>query len=370
VAEAYGRDDSRGVLRIYLTGIVVLAAVGVVLFVAALPFLFRVHWAGVFKVGDTTLARQVPLALGLAFGAFCLGLPLGTAQKLAAGLQLGWISGLWLAAGSLLSLVLIALAAAANLSFVPFIGLAILPPVLINPGLGWHLLRQPELADRAGASIDWQSIVPLLRQGLSFLVPQIGAAILFSLPPVIIAAFLGPSEVTPYNLCQRVFGLASQVQMMLLIPLWPAFAEAKARDDYAWIRHAFLRSVAFSVGFGLVACLALALTGRTLIEWWVAGRHALPSPQLVALFAAWTFVLLSAQPCSFLLNGLGLLTGQMIYGPIACAAALGAMVYAAPRFGLEGVAATLLLSYALLALPWTYAESFHALRVREGRACV
>ena len=61
---------------------------------------------------------------------FCVGLSLMSAQKVALGMQLGWIVNLWLATGSVLGLIATCVAVYLKLELAPFLALTLLVPQL------------------------------------------------------------------------------------------------------------------------------------------------------------------------------------------------------------------------------------------------
>ena len=73
--------------------------------------------------------------------------------------------------------------------------------------------------------------------GLFFFLQQIATMVLFTGPPLILSTTLGAASVTPFNLTQRLLNLFMVVSNAALVPIWPAYAEAKAQSDWPWIRR-------------------------------------------------------------------------------------------------------------------------------------
>src|SRR5208282_2205862 len=92
--------------------------------------------------------------------------------------------------------------------------------------LGWTHLSRRQLQPKL--------LGDLARVGVYFFVQQISTMVLFSAPSLILSATVGAAEVTPYNLTQRVLNLFTVVANAVLLPVWPAYTDAKARGDWKW----------------------------------------------------------------------------------------------------------------------------------------
>ena len=268
ISEAYGKDDFATIRRIFVTGFRLLSMVCVICFCVFLIIAFGFDWASIFKVTDSETRELTRPALILVATAFCLGLPLASAQQLAIGLQLGWMQGAWLAVSSVLSLIFIALAASLKLKLIPFLAVALIPPVLINIALLFHINVRFKGDIVKTASFDKQIAREIMGTGSMFVVPQLGAAILFHAPTLVLSSILGAAAVTPFNLVQRLLNIVTQLQSSLLAPLWPTYAEAKARNHVDWIEKTFHTSLLITLAVTIPTCLLFAIFGEQLIFMW------------------------------------------------------------------------------------------------------
>jgi len=367
ISEAHGRDDMELARDIFLTGFAVLTGIAVVLFCGGLLAGWRVDWASIFKVENPDVRDHVRDGLVVVFAAFCLGFPLSAAQKLAVGLQLGWLQAAGSLIGSIISLILVAGAAMLHLSFVPFLAVAVLPPVLVNFGLLQRLFLQLHWKFDLLRHANKRHAREIFGLGTLFLIPQLAATVVSTAPPVILASVLGAAAVAPFNLTQRLLGIIGQAQAMVIVPLWPAYAEAKSRGDYAWIRNAFYRSLLYSAAAIIVPLTLFGLIGRPLILLWTHKPEAVPTQELLWLMCGWAFVLGAATPCSMFLNGLGRLVGQTIYGSMAAIVCLFLMPALAHRYGAHGIPLALILGYVPIHLLFTYGECFFVLAKLKTR---
>jgi len=108
---------------------------------------------------------------------------------------------------------------------------------------------------------------------------------------------------------------------MALAPLWPAYGEAIARGDMAWVRQTLRRSLALAVGSATVFSLALVVLGPRIIIAWV-GNEINPPLILLIAFAIWKIVEAGGNALAVFLNGAHVVKAQVIVSILTCIAAL------------------------------------------------
>src|SRR3974377_18017 len=142
--------------------------------------------------------------------------------------------------------------------------------------VGWH---KPWLRPRADY-LSGNTARELLSSGWAFLLIQIAAIVVFSSDNIVVAHYLGASEVTPYSVTWRVVGLGTVLQALLFPALWPAYAEAQARGDATWIRRTFSGVMLGTLAANVAWAVLLVAFGRLAIRWW-AGPAAVPPLSLI-----------------------------------------------------------------------------------------
>jgi O-antigen/teichoic acid export membrane protein len=359
ISEAYGRDDLQSVRDFYKTGWLILAAVGLGIAVVGLPLCWLIPWGQLFKIHDPLLKAEVPGALAVILAFFCMGLPLNAGVRLAVGMQLGWVSGVWNAVSSVVCLGLIILGKHCGVGFVTLVAMAMSAPVIGNIGMIGHTFRV--LGKRfSGTKGRYRVGLPgaILRQGMLFLLPQIGAMVVNSAPAVIIASVLGTTAVTPFNVCQRLCNAFITILQLPLAGLWPAYAEAKSRGDHDWVSKTFVKSLYYTAIASIVIALAIIFGGRMAVSMWTNGA-IIPDNALLIGFGIWSVILALTSPLAVFLNGCGELHGQ----------AIGAALFIVPlflltpimlkHFGLSGAVFALIISYnsfGMMPLLWSVAR--------------
>ena len=124
--------------------------------------------------------------------------------------------------------------------------------------------------------------------GMFFLV-QVAALILFQTDNLIIAHYLGAAAVTPYSVTWRLFNYTMIFQVLASPSYWPAYTEAFARGDRAWVRRSFRMNFGLTIGSAFLLTLPLMFFGRWIIRVW-AGSAAVPSSDLLLCMGIWSLI--------------------------------------------------------------------------------
>lgn len=261
ISAAQARGDHDRINRVITSAVTMLAALAVV-GVAAAPVAHS--WVSQRHVGGV---HAPDIATGIAIFAayFALALPLGFIERVNSAFQEGAVTNVARSAVAVAVLIVTWCVARAGGSF-GAICVATLVPQLI----GWLIVWLVEFRRRHWLSIGRQLFDrglarSLLGVGVLFFGIQVLSAFNWSMDNLLISGLLGPEQVTPYGVQVRVFSLVGTIASMLLSPLWPAYADAVAHGDHAWIRSTLRRSlvgaVAVSVplAFGAAAALPFLL---------------------------------------------------------------------------------------------------------------
>ena len=80
----------------------------------------------------------------------------------------------------------------------------------------------------------------LMSLGIRFFIIQIAAIILFNTNNIIIIHLLGSKEVTTYNVAFKLFSITTMIFNIIATPLWSAYTDAYAKNDFDWIQSTML----------------------------------------------------------------------------------------------------------------------------------
>lgn len=292
-----------------------------------------VTWLSGGRPDDTELsALRVGIAVFVVAG--LLAIPLSCGERLALAMQEGFVTHGTRAITTILSFCCVLVLVRAQASFAA-ICMATSLPVLTGPLLSWMVVtRGRSWALPAISAISAVETRAVLRSGIGFLAVQMTAILGFGLDAILIERYAGPVEVANYTVVQRLFSLVGMVVGIALAPLWPAYADARARGDYAWIRKTFWRSLlATAVVAGGLSIVLAALAGPIAARW--VGNAITPPASLVTAFAAWSFVLACGMAFSYFWNGMHMLRLQAGIGLLFVSISLPAKI-----FGLQTGSAT------------------------------
>lgn len=273
-----------------------------------------VSWLSGGRPDDAELsALRVGIAVFVVAG--LLAIPLSCGERLALAMQEGFVTHGTRAITTILSFCCVLVLVRAQASFAA-ICMATSIPVLAGPLLSWMMVaRGRSWALPAVAAMSATETSEVLRSGIGFLAVQLTAILGFGLDAILIERYAGPVEVANYAVVQRLFSLVAMVVGIVLAPLWPAYADARARGDYAWIRKTFWRSLlATAVVAGALSGVLAVLAGPIAAQW--VGNAITPPASLVTAFAAWSFVLACGMAFSYFWNGMHMLRLQAVLGGV------------------------------------------------------
>ena len=307
----------------------------------------RVSWVRLLNVSVRVSPAEVNHTIAVAAGLMLLALPCNLGSKLLAGYQELHRSAYATAAGaasSLLGLALgIALRVGMPMLYVMSIGCMTFSSLILLLHTMW---RKQWLRPR-WSSLDFHTAKDLLNSGSSFFLIQVAAVVVFSSDNIIVSHYLGASEVTPYSVTCRVASLAAMLQSLIFPALWPAYAEAYARQDYQWIRRTFAGTMKGIFALNVLCALGLICFGRAFIKLW-AGAAAVPGTYLVLAMAIWIVVngFMSGESC--LLAALNRTRGQAILSVFAAVLNVMLSVTLVRVVGALGVISGTIVSYLVV----------------------
>ena len=350
VSEAYGKDDRR-LAREHVTSALVLmlciAAFLTVVGAFGYPFL---PWLRVFNVKSQAVAAEGARAFLVLYASFVINIPLGVITRAQAGLQKGYASQIVSACGSILSLggMLLVILLHASLAWLVFA--SVFAGILATLFNGWILFREHPWLLPSRHAYRGSSANKILKLGLMFFVLQCAYTLAFTSDNIVIAQILGATAVAVYAVPQKLFSFVSMVVSLAINPLWPAYGEAIARGDVAWVRRVFFGSLWLTLAVTVPVCTLLALAGPWILR--VAVGKSLHAPMsLLVVLALWGVVSTVSTAFSMLLNGAGVLKVQTMIAVVASLSNLALSIYLTRRLGVVGVCLGSIVTQLLIMLP-------------------
>jgi O-antigen/teichoic acid export membrane protein len=347
ISEAHGQDDRLAAERYVSSGFFMLSGVAaliVLVLAVAYPF---IAWQRVFNVQSRQAIQEAGPAMAAFVLCFAANLPLGVVRNIQQGYQEGYFNNLWESAGKLMGLAALLLVIYAQAGLVWLVlALAGTPALaLVCNNLELFGFRRPWLRPRFQKA-DGASAKKVMHAGLFFSLLQVCLILTYSSDNVIIAQFLGPEAVTQYAIPYQMFSLSLIIFNVILAPLWPAYSEALARGDLAWVRKALNRSLKFILLSTGITSILLVVFGKILLNFWV-GSKVSPSLLLNLPLGIWMVVLTLGSALSMVLNAANIFYFQIKFVFLTFVIAIILKCTFINKFGLPGMVWGTILSYVL-----------------------
>jgi O-antigen/teichoic acid export membrane protein len=350
ISEAYGKDDRRLAREHVTSALALMLCIAAVLAVAGAvgyPFL---PWMRMLNVKSTAAAAEGAKAFLVLYASFVLSIPLGVIGRAQAGLQKGYSSQIVSAIGSILSLGAILIVISLHANLVWLVSALVFAGLVASLFNGWILFRAHPWLLPSWHAYSATSAHKIFKLGIMFFVLQCAFALSFTSDNIVIDQIMGAAAVALYAVPQKLFGFVSSVVSMAINPLWPAYGEAIARGDVAWVRRAFFGSLWLVLAITVPVCTALVLAGPWILRVAVGKTFHAPMSLLVVL-AVWGVVNAVSVVASILLNGMGVLKEQTVLVMIVGVSNLALSIFLTRRFGVMGVCMGSIITQSLIAFP-------------------
>jgi O-antigen/teichoic acid export membrane protein len=354
ISRAYASDDRTAAQRFYATAFWISMAIAVAIALAGAVFWGHIDWASAFHTHDPATTRDASVCMAIAFTFFLLSLPLNLIHRVLSGYQQTQITNYFNLTSNILGLgsILLIIRLHGSLPQLMLVYSSTLLASTVVLNLWVVLWDKSWLLPRPGV-VSRRVISELMQSGLGFFVLQLAGLVVFNSDNIVITHYLGAAEVTPYSVAWRLAGYAAILQTAVFPSLWPAYSEAYARGEYAWVRRAFWNIARLSMGTTAVAVLIMAFFGRPLIRWYV-GPAAVPSQWLLLSMCFWTLLSTGMNVEACLLAAVNRVKWQSIFSVIAVVLNVAFSIYFVQRMGSVGVILGTILSYLLvLVVPQT-----------------
>ncbi len=347
LGRAYGGGQPEVAARYVSSAFFLFCLIAVAVIAAATIFAPQLA-ASFFPNLQSAQARaETEPALLLALIIFALNIPLLITNKVLAAHHEIALSHLWAIGGTLLNLVAILVVIHTRGGLIWL--------VLGSSGLGltsnlacaiWLFGRRRTSLRPRLAGLDRAVVKDLLSSGWKFLV--IGAVWMVNSETdnLVIARYLGAAQVTPYAVTFATFASATLLQTLAYPSLWPAYSEAFAQKDFAWMRRTFRSHMKLSFISAFLIVGFLIAFGRPIIRFW-AGEAAVPPFATIIWMGIWNLMLATLYVASCLLNATGHLKGMAISGTITAILNIGLSIPLAKIYGISGVIAGTVIAFGL-----------------------
>ena len=347
ISRAYARDDRELAATYFATAFWLVLGISALLGLAGLLFWPYIHWQSLFHTQSPALSRDTSSAVAAAFIVFLCALQSGLATKVLAGYQEVHAAFWFGFGGSLLSLfaviVVIYLHGSLATLVAAFAGSVAGANAIC---LLWICIFHKPWMKPWPSKFQNGLIGDIFRSGGQFFLIQLSGLIVFNTDNLIISHYLSPAQVTPYNVTWRLVSYITAVPVLIFPALWPAYSEAYAKGDLAWIRRAYARNRWITLGTLALGCGVLLSTGRKIIFLW-AGAAAVPPAALLPLMCVWMIIFAITTNQSCLMGATTRVKKQAVFSLVSAGANLALSIYLVRIFGIIGVLMGTIVSYLL-----------------------
>lgn len=351
IADADGRDDRELAREYSASAFWALTGISGVLGLMLTTMFQHIPWQAVFRVSDAVSRPELQLACGLALLIFALNLPLNMLNSIYSAYQDGFVSNMWSMASNsvaLLSLVIVTqLRGGLPALIIATFGTRALVSTANAIYLFWS--RYPWLRPKLSA-VRWVRIHRLFKLGSKYLVTQLANLGIYQSQPMIITQLLGPSYVTVFVIAYKIIAVPIDLSYIATTPFVSAYAEAKARGDWRWIRSAFKNSTFACLAVGIPVTVGIALAGKLLTRM-LAGPQAVPDWSVIAWLCVYTLIGLTLMTTGQVLCGIERVGVLAISLSLSAVGTVGLGILFAKPWGVAGVAAGMAIAKLVTYLP-------------------
>ena len=319
VAECYGKRDQENLKRYISSTFFSLSMIMLFFTTISVLIIPRLDFAALLNLANPELSIAAEKGMFILAVIFSINISLGVAQRVQMGLQEGYKTNIFQFVNSILAVFFIFVAVRLRTPFYVIVLSFSVPQLMANLANNVYLffIERPDLKPK-WKYYDKKIMAKIFSLGFYFFILQLMVTLTYTLDNAIIAKKFSLGDVSEYSIIQRLFAIGPIIQTMLIMPLWPAYGEAKASKDYKWIWNTFKRSFWVS----LIICGTISgfivLFAKYLIAIWL-GRTLMPSSSLLLGFFIWSLLSgVFGGVTSTLLNGLSVLKLQ-----VYCAIILG-----------------------------------------------
>lgn len=338
LAAAEGKDDQVQARRVVASAIWIMAGLGGLLIFSGLCLWPFVSWSSVFNVTSPQAVTEVRQAVLVVLVILALRLLSSLSLAIYQGLQEGWLFQIWSGLAGLLSIaaLLTAISFKAGLPtlLLSFFGTQVIGDFMAAADL--FLRRRKWLRPRR-QDFDRRKAIWLLRSGTRFWVAQISAVLLLQTDLIIVTRLFGAGEAGSYGTALRLFTLIGLTQGAFIVPLQAAYSEAQARGDHNWITSTFRSSVLVSLLCVIPVAGLLCFFAPQIFRLLVT-PELLPVRALVIALMCSEIINSVARCISILLNGLGHIRSQVVFGPVGGLVNIALSLLLARLVGVSGIA--------------------------------
>lgn len=187
-------------------------------------------------------------------------------------------------------------------------------------------------------SVRYKFASGIMSLGIMFFILQILAIAFYQTNNLIISHYLGPLEVTVYNIAFKYTNILSMIFAIVLTPFWSAFTEANVNHDYGWMIRSKKKLMGVWAILGVLGLIMVAIS-PLFYKLWIRDSVSVPFMITVLVFL-WQMINMWGTMWTQLLSGLGKIRLQVICSAVCCLSYVPVCCFFCSKFGLYGLLGT------------------------------
>ncbi len=247
-----------------------------------------VDWCSLLNV-STQYSDDIVCTMHILITMACLQMVVNVLVSVVAAFQKVALSNTFIPIGNLISLVIIyiltktcppsLIALAFSLAAMPILVTIIASFVLFS---GKFKKVAPSFA-----TINRSYVKELFGLGYKFFIINIQVVVLYQSTNILISNVSSPNEVTAYNIAYKLLSVAMMMYNIITAPLWPAYTDAYAREDYEWMKN-MRKKMQTILLISLFGCIIITLLSPFIYDLWIGNKVSIPFAMtgLVALYVS------------------------------------------------------------------------------------
>ena len=354
LSEAISRQDYIKARSYFSTAIFLLAIIAVLIGILSIIIIFQLDLNHIFNthiMSNKSLAYIMVVAISFSFFLFVaknVGMVYIAMQRYA-------INDFIVFIGQLISTIIVYIITKTTESHLIYIVMAITSiPALVFILASIPLLKQHPQLKPSIKSIDFASAKKIIGKGLGFFIIQITSClVIFGSANILISHYCGPEQVTVYNISYKLFNILIIIYTIIISPLWNAYTDASVKNDYAWIRKIFKKSIYLWAASLLLGLLMLLISGWFFKKW---VGNSVDIPLGVSISILIYVCMFNFNNCvTYLINGLNKIKIQIITSILGTIIYLIAVCFFIKgTYGIYGISISMCVIYTLMSLVHLY----------------
>lgn len=347
LAVAIAEGDARDARRVVFTSTVLVACAAALVFIVCAAALSFGWTERVVELGSPAEMRDFERALLAGIGITLAGLPNAVVTRALAIQHRAYVANFWMSIGQAGAIAGLLLGARWHLDLRQ---LTLLTTGAVTSSalccVAFFFWSQPRYRPVTGDFV-LRAIRSFASASLSYSSLQLAGMLLLNSAIFIVSAALSPVSAAVFAATSRLTSICTLVTQLASPYFWAAYSDALIRHDHRWLRQAFFRHLAASLGTTLLLGILLVAWGPAAIRWW-SSDAIVPDLALLYWLVAWQLVIATMNPIGALLVAHERYWLQTVTSMGAGILGAAAGYAIAPQLGPAGVVAAATISYLLV----------------------